>query len=67
MTIKNDNTLSPVAYCWLFLAVSRTDSAVRPHREAIIANNEHTARQLLSAKFVLFFAGRLPIQEARHA
>nr|WP_262242363.1 host cell division inhibitor Icd-like protein [Serratia liquefaciens] len=67
MTNKNHTTLSPVAYCWLFLAVRRSDAAERPHREAITAPDERTARQMLAGQFVLSFAGRLPVQGVKHA
>lgn len=67
MTNKNHTTLSPVAYCWLFLAVRRSDAAERPHREAITAPDERTARQMLAGQFVLSFAGRLPVQGVSHA
>ena len=67
MTNKNHTTLPPVAYCWLFLAVSRSDTSARPHRESITAPDEHAARKLLAGQFVLSFAGRLPVQGGNHA
>lgn len=67
MTTMKSNTHSPAIYYWLFLAVNRSDTSIRPHREAVTAPNERAARQLLVAQFVLFFAGRLPVQEADHA
>ncbi|WP_425272523.1 host cell division inhibitor Icd-like protein [Rahnella inusitata] len=67
MTTMNTNTHSPAIYYWLFLAVSRSDSNDRPHREAVTAPDERTARQILTRQFVLSFAGRLPVQEAKHA
>jgi hypothetical protein len=67
MTTKNSNTHSPAIYYWLFLAVNRSDASARPHREAVTAPNERAARQILAGQFVLSFAGRLPVQEAKHA
>lgn len=67
MTTMNSNTHSPASYYWLFLAVNRSDASARPHREAVTAPNERAARQILAGQFVLSFAGRLPVQEAKHA
>ncbi|KAB8311168.1 host cell division inhibitor Icd-like protein [Rouxiella chamberiensis] len=67
MTIKNDITHAPAVYYWLFLAVSRSDSLQLPHREAVVAVNECAARKLLADRFILFFAGRLPVLEVSHA
>lgn len=67
MTTKNDITQTPTVYYWLFLAVSRTDAPKLPHRKAVIAANEQAARKLLSDKFILLFAGRLPVLEVTHA
>jgi len=67
MTVKNSTTHSPAIYYWLFLAVSRSDTSDRPHRKAVTASSEHEARKLLAQQFILFFAGRLPVNGGRHA
>lgn len=53
-------------FIWLFLAVCRSDMADQPRRKAVTAPDERTARRMLAAQFVLFFAGRLPVQEVYH-
>ncbi|MEL0580414.1 host cell division inhibitor Icd-like protein [Pectobacterium punjabense] len=53
-------------FTFLFLAVYRTTPHEKPHRKAIIAPNERSARQHFEPDFILFFAGRLPVQEVRH-
>lgn len=53
-------------FIWLFLAVCRSDMADRPHRETVTAPDERTARRMLAAQFILFFAGRLPVREVYH-
>jgi len=52
---------------FIFLAVSRANLQDKPHREQITATSEREARQLLAGRFVLVFAGRLPVREVRHA
>ncbi|EEJ8448071.1 host cell division inhibitor Icd-like protein [Salmonella enterica] len=47
-------------YVWLFLAVRRSDTSDRPHREQVTAPDYRTARQLVARDFVAAFAGRLP-------
>lgn len=51
---------------WLFLAVSRTNLRDKPHREEVIATNEHEARKCLSGRYILLFAGRLPVRGGCH-
>ncbi|WP_323639987.1 host cell division inhibitor Icd-like protein [Pectobacterium polonicum] len=53
-------------FVFLFLAVRRADVHAVPHRETVIAPNEHSARRLLARDYVLAFAGRLPVEGARH-
>ncbi|CDH32518.1 host cell division inhibitor Icd-like protein [Xenorhabdus bovienii] len=51
---------------FVFLSVKRADETATPCRIEAIAPDEHCARSVLSRDFVLFFAGRLPVQEVRH-
>ena len=60
-------TPTRIYFKFLFLAVLRADTHSKPHRQSIIATDEHTARQQLANRFVLSFAGRLPVQEVSHA
>ncbi|EIF8415488.1 host cell division inhibitor Icd-like protein [Salmonella enterica] len=54
-------------FVWLFAAVSRLDLADHtPHIVRISAPDELTARRLLVGRYVLSFAGRVPVQEVRH-
>lgn len=46
---------------FLFLAVSRANLQDKPHRESITAPDEVTARRLLVGRYVLSFAGSLPV------
>nr|WP_232486572.1 host cell division inhibitor Icd-like protein [Pectobacterium parmentieri] len=48
------------------MAVRRADVHAVPHRETVIAPNERSARRLLARDYVLAFAGRLPVEGARH-
>ncbi|MDO3814997.1 host cell division inhibitor Icd-like protein [Salmonella enterica] len=48
---------------YLFLAVVRTNAQDKPHREEVIATSEREARKCLAGRYVLSFAGRLPVQE----
>ncbi|MGQ5288050.1 host cell division inhibitor Icd-like protein [Pectobacterium actinidiae] len=61
-------TLTPShpQFTFLFLAVRRAELRSLPHREAVIAPDEISARRLLARDYVLSFAGRLPVQEASH-
>lgn len=53
-------------FVYLFLAVSRSNPQDKPHREEVVAFSELEARKLLVARFVLSFAGRIPVQEVAH-
>ncbi|WP_258231730.1 host cell division inhibitor Icd-like protein [Salmonella enterica] len=54
-------------FVWLFAAVSRLELADHtPHMVRIAAPDELTARRLLVGRYVLSFAGRVPVQEVRH-
>lgn len=59
-------TPSHPQFTFLFLAVRRADLRALPHREAITAPDEISARRLLARDYVLAFAGRLPVQGGRH-
>lgn len=61
-------TLTPShpQFTWLFLAVSRADTQDKPHRETITATSEREARAALVGRFILSFAGRLPVQGAHN-
>ncbi|ELO3636699.1 host cell division inhibitor Icd-like protein [Salmonella enterica] len=48
---------------YLFLAVVRANKQDKPHREEVIATSEREARKYLAGRYVLSFAGRLPVQE----
>ncbi|ECA6122712.1 host cell division inhibitor Icd-like protein [Salmonella enterica subsp. enterica serovar Redlands] len=52
---------------FIFLALSRTDLDAIPHREQVIATSEREARLMLEGRYVLFFAGRMPVPGAYHA
>ncbi|MRT11185.1 host cell division inhibitor Icd-like protein [Enterobacteriaceae bacterium RIT711] len=58
---------SHLQYTWLFLAVRRSDLSDRPHREEVTACDYPTARRLIARDHIAAFAGRLPVQEVRHA
>ncbi|MCU7122011.1 host cell division inhibitor Icd-like protein [Salmonella enterica] len=51
---------------FLFLAVSRTNLQDKPHREEVIATSEREARLMLVGRYVLSFAGCLPVREVHH-
>ncbi|WP_306309633.1 host cell division inhibitor Icd-like protein [Xenorhabdus yunnanensis] len=57
---------TPTHFKFVFLSVKRADETATPCRIEAIAPDEHCARSVLSRDFVLFFAGRLPVQEVRH-
>ncbi|WP_350360640.1 host cell division inhibitor Icd-like protein [Enterobacter hormaechei] len=50
-------------YAWRFLALS----TAKPRLITIEATTEHEARQQSPEGCVMVFAGRLPVQEMRHA
>lgn len=60
---KGRAALGPNKFTWRFLALGATGSTVIH----ITATAEHEARKQSPAGFVLIFAGRLPVQEVRHA
>ncbi|EJN2983441.1 host cell division inhibitor Icd-like protein [Salmonella enterica] len=53
-------------FVYLFLAVARSNPQDKPHREEVVALSEQEARKLLAGRFVLSFAGRIPVQEVAH-
>ncbi|WP_409161709.1 host cell division inhibitor Icd-like protein [Pectobacterium sp. B2J-2] len=59
-------TPSHPQFTFLFLAVRRAELRALPHREAVIAPDEISARRLLARDYVLAFAGRLPLRSTRH-
>ncbi|RYM58075.1 hypothetical protein BSR03_23145 [Serratia proteamaculans] len=60
-------TTAPQRFTFLFLAVVRANPQAHPHREQITAISEREARSLLAGRFVLVFAGRLPVLGEIHA
>ncbi|WP_025121321.1 MULTISPECIES: host cell division inhibitor Icd-like protein [unclassified Serratia (in: enterobacteria)] len=62
-----NHTTAPQRFTFLFLAVVRANPQDRPHREQVTAATEREARSFLAGRFVLLFAGRLPVREVRHA
>ncbi|ECA5828289.1 host cell division inhibitor Icd-like protein [Salmonella enterica subsp. enterica serovar Hvittingfoss] len=52
-------------FIFYFLAVRRADLHDIPHREAIAAPDELTARRSLVGRYVLSFAGRIPVLEVK--
>ncbi len=54
-------------FVWIIAAVRRDNPALSPVLHHIAAENEREARRTLAKDNVCFFAGRLPVQEARHA
>ncbi|MFB9085800.1 host cell division inhibitor Icd-like protein [Erwinia tracheiphila] len=61
-----NHTTAPQRFTFLFLAVIRANPQAHPHRAEIIATSEHEARSLLADRFILLFAGRLPVCEVCH-
>lgn len=51
---------------FIFLALSRADRHATPHREQVIAKSEREARLMLVGRYVLSFAGCLPVSEVHH-
>jgi hypothetical protein len=58
---------APQRFTFLFLAVVRANTQAQPQREQVTATSEREARSLLAGRFVLVFAGRLPVLEVEHA
>lgn len=46
---------------YIFYAVSRLNLQDKPHREEVVAESEKEARKLLAGRFVLSFAGKVPV------
>ncbi|GAB2938947.1 host cell division inhibitor Icd-like protein [Hafnia psychrotolerans] len=63
-TMATTLTTTPPKFTFLFAAVRRAEPKARICMLRFVADNEHTARQLLSRDYVLCFAGRLPVPEA---
>ena len=53
-------------FTFYFLAVRRADLCAKPCRQSITATDELTARKMLVAEYVLFFAGRVPAEAVFH-
>ncbi len=53
-------------FTFYFLAVRRADLCAKPCRQSITAIDELTARKMLAAEYVLFFAGRVPAEGVTH-
>lgn len=53
-------------FTFYFLAVRRADLCAKPCRQSITAIDELTARKMLAAEYVLFFAGRIPAEGVNH-
>ncbi len=66
-TMVNANPCPYPLFIWLFAAVSRADLTDHtPHMVRIAAPDELTARRSLVGRYVLSFAGRIPVQGVRH-
>lgn len=61
MVSAHDTQTRPKNRVFLFLAVSRANLQDKPHRESITAPDEATARRMLVGRYVLSFAGSLPV------
>lgn len=57
---------APQRFTFLFLAVVRANPQALPHREQVTAATEREARSSLAGRYVLLFAGRLPVREVSH-
>ncbi|ECC1694703.1 TPA: host cell division inhibitor Icd-like protein [Salmonella enterica] len=65
MASANSTTSArPENRVFIFLALSRADRDAIPHREQVIAASEREARLMLVGRYVLSFAGRLPLARA---
>lgn len=67
MAKQQCNQTHPKNRVFIFLAVTRGNMQDKPHPEEIIAISEREARKLLAGRFVLVFAGSLPVREVCHA
>ncbi|ELK1246543.1 host cell division inhibitor Icd-like protein [Citrobacter braakii] len=65
MAKPHSNQVYP-KYQYIFLALSRANLQDKPHREDVIACSEREARALLSGRFILSFAGRIPFPEVHN-
>ncbi|EDN7240449.1 host cell division inhibitor Icd-like protein [Salmonella enterica] len=67
MASANSTTSArPENRVFIFLALSRADRHATPHREQVIAKSEREARLMLVGRYVLSFAGCLPVREVHH-
>ncbi len=67
VTMVNASPCPYPLFIWLFAAVSRADLTDHtPHMVRIAAPDELTARRSLVGRYVLSFAGRIPVQGVRH-
>lgn len=57
----------PPQFIWLIAAVRRDSPVIRATIHRIIAASEQEARRTLAGKYMLFFAGRLPVCGGEHA
>ncbi|AXD08076.1 host cell division inhibitor Icd-like protein [Salmonella enterica subsp. diarizonae] len=53
-------------FIFYFLAVRRADLHDIPHRESVTVPDKLTARRSLVRRYVLSFAGRIPVKGGRH-
>ncbi len=66
-TMVNASPCPYPLFIWLFAAVSRADLTDHtPHMVRIAAPDELTARRSLVGRYVLSFAGRIPVKGVRH-
>ncbi|MBL5922023.1 host cell division inhibitor Icd-like protein [Lelliottia amnigena] len=54
-------------YQYRFMALLRADVTASPCRLTIEATSEQEARQRLAGRYILSFAGCVPVQGVRHA
>ncbi|MCO4165271.1 host cell division inhibitor Icd-like protein [Citrobacter youngae] len=52
---------------WIFAAINRSQLSCRPVMLRVTASDERSARRLLTADYILLFAGRLPYRGGHHA
>ncbi|EAA7430283.1 host cell division inhibitor Icd-like protein [Salmonella enterica subsp. enterica serovar Schwarzengrund] len=65
-TANSTTSPRPENRVFIFLALSRANQNAMPHREQVIATSEREARLMLVGRYVLFFAGRMPVPGAHH-
>ncbi|MCU6216486.1 host cell division inhibitor Icd-like protein [Enterobacter bugandensis] len=61
-TANSTTPARPENRVFIFLALSRADRNDKPHREQVTATSEREARLMLVGRYVLSFAGRMPVQ-----